>query len=62
VGTKGKTKLFAVFAGLMVVAFSLFAALWVNGKIPLPTAISTSFILGVATFLATARVAARKSS
>ncbi len=61
-GTKSRTKMFAVFAGLLVAAFSLFAALWVNGNIPLPAATATSFILGLATFLATVKGAARKSN
>lgn len=61
-GTKGTTKSFAVLAGLSVAAFSLFAALWVNGNIPLPAAIATSFILGLTTFLATMKGAARKSN
>jgi HAMP domain-containing protein len=59
-GTKGRTKIFAVLAGLLVAAFSLFAALWVNGNIPLPAATATSFILGMATFLATIKDTARK--
>lgn len=61
-GTKSTTKFFAVLAGLLVTAFSLFAALWVNGNIPLPAATATSFILGAATFLATVKGAARKSN
>ncbi|MFJ6454043.1 hypothetical protein [Paenarthrobacter sp. NPDC091669] len=54
-GTNGKTMTFSILSGLAVAAFSLFAALWVNGNIPAAAAISTSFILGVAVFLATAR-------
>ena len=61
-GIKGRTKLFAVLAGLLVAAFSLFAALWVNGNIPLPAATATSFILGMATFLATIKGTASKSN
>lgn len=61
-GTKGTTKSFAVLAGLLVAAFSLFAALWVNGNIPWPAATATSFILGVATFMATNKGTARKSN
>jgi hypothetical protein len=59
-GTRNKTKVFATFAGLLVAAISLFGALWVNGNIPLPAAIATSLILGVATFLATGQGATRK--
>jgi len=33
-------------------AFPRFAALWVNGNIPHPAALATSYILGLATFLA----------
>lgn len=54
-GAKGKKMTFSVFAGLAVAAFSLFAALWVNGNIPPVAAISTSLFLGVAVFVATAR-------
>ncbi len=35
-GTKGKSTTFSFLAGLAVATFSLFAALWVNGNIPLP--------------------------
>lgn len=61
-GTKGTTKLFAVLAGVLVAVFSLFAALWVNGNIPLPAAAATSFVLGVGTYLATIKGTARKST
>lgn len=58
-GTEGTTK---VFAGVLVAVFSLFAALWVNGNIPLPAAAATSFVLGVGTYLATIKGTARKST
>lgn len=54
-GTKGENKMFSVSAGLGVAAFSLFAALWVNGNIPPATAIATSLILGLAVFIITFR-------
>ncbi|MGJ3192087.1 hypothetical protein FQP90_09055 [Paenarthrobacter nitroguajacolicus] len=60
-GTKSRTKMFAVLAGVLVAAFSLFAALWVNGNIPWPAATATSLILGVATFLATFKGNARQA-
>jgi hypothetical protein len=56
---KGTT--FAVVAGLSVAAISLLAA-WVNGNIPLPAVFATSLVLGGATFLATSRQGAKKSS
>jgi hypothetical protein len=65
--TMGKTikgKTFAALAGLLVAAISLFAA-WANGNIPMPAVLSTAFILGVATFLATGskrKGSAKKSS
>jgi hypothetical protein len=60
-GTKSRTRTFAILAGLSVAAFSLFSALWVNGNIPVNTAIAVSLILGVATFLATSKSTAGKS-
>jgi len=56
---KGRT--FAVLAGLLVTAISLFAA-WANGNIPVPAAVSTAFVLGVGTFLATASGRSSKKS
>jgi hypothetical protein len=60
-GKKIKGKTFAVFAGLSVAAVSVVTA-WVNGNIPLPAVLATSLVLGVATFLATSRQGAKKSS
>ena len=40
---------------------ALFGALWVNGNIPVNTAVAVSLILGVATFLATSKSTAGKS-
>jgi HAMP domain-containing protein len=54
-GSKRKNTGFSVAAGLLIAAFSLFAALWVNGNIPVHTALATSLILGMATFLAFSR-------
>ena len=60
-GTRSRARIFAVLAGLSVAAFSLFGALWVNGNVPINTAIAVSLILGVATFLATSKSTVGKS-
>jgi hypothetical protein len=61
-GTKSRTRTFAILAGLSVAAFMLFSALWVNGNIPVNAAIAISLVLGVTTFMAMSKSTAGKSS
>jgi hypothetical protein len=61
-GTKSRTRTYAILAGLSVAAFSLFSALWVNGNIPVNIAIAVSLVLGVTTFVAMSKSTAGKSS
>jgi hypothetical protein len=61
-GTKSRTRTFAILAGLSVAAFMLFSALWVNGNIPVNIAIAVSLVLGVTTFMAMSKSTAGKSS
>ena len=61
-GTKSRTRTFAILAGQSVAAFMLFSALWVNGNIPVNGAIAISLVLGGTTFLAMSRSTAGKSS
>ncbi|MCB5276036.1 hypothetical protein BJG92_03591 [Arthrobacter sp. SO5] len=61
-GTKSRTRTFAILAGLSVAAFSLFSNLWVNGNIPVNAAIAISLVLGPATSLAMSKSTAGKAS
>lgn len=60
-GTKSRTRTFAILAGLSVAAFMLFSTLWVNGNIPVNIAIAISLVLGVTAFLAMSKSTAGKS-
>lgn len=48
-------------SALFVAAFFLFAALWVNGNFPLPTAIGIALALGAGTYLAMSKGSARRA-
>ncbi|WP_285248470.1 hypothetical protein [Pseudarthrobacter sp. efr-133-R2A-89] len=61
-GTEGRTRTFAILAGLSVAAFTLFSSLWVNGNIPFNAAIAISLVLGLATSLAMSKSTAGKSN
>lgn len=61
-GTKSRTTTLAILSGLSVAALSLFSSLWVNGNIPVNTAIAVSLVLGLATSLAMRQSTPGKSS
>ncbi|TFD09700.1 hypothetical protein E3T35_14595 [Cryobacterium sp. TMT1-2-2] len=54
-------RLIPVASALFVVAFFLFAALWVNGNFPVPIALSIAIVFGTGTYLAMAKGSSGKA-
>lgn len=55
------TVIISLVSALLVAAFFLFAALWVNGNFPFPIALSIAIVLGAGTYLAMAKGSSRKA-